>query len=304
MYYILGQIDTRGELPFFIFCAVASLFCLVFVFSVAFAVRVHLRSKHWNVTKVVLFLLPVCLLARCLDLLRNYMVSREELIGRPVTQQTPLDMLSGGLPVYLFFTTYIQVCLLWFYLHKIHKKDHRLSMSPLKNFKLVSLVLNLLVYMCWAGFMVAFFLTGLPIIHEAETLFSTAVSVAAGLASFYFGKQLHSQMTNSLAADRRLMMIRKISYTTLICTFVFLIRAILIVFSFYYCRGAQQFDIILLNIIWWIIIEIAPTMMIILVMHSNSKNTDAPASAAGHVNRKSAPAGASTPLLSEYSIPE
>jgi len=207
-------------------------------------------------------MLPICVLARCGDLLRNFKYDRNEMAGRPVWSQSPLDVLISSLPVYLFFTTYMQICLLWYYLPKM--KSHGVH-SRTKGLVVISVLINLFVYLCWISFIVAFFLTAKKIVHTIETIFSTVLSVSAGMASLFFGVRLYIRLQNSLSHEKKTIT-RKILATTVICTFVFLFRAVLIALTYFFFSA--QIQIVIFNLIWWALIEIIPVLAITIVMNS------------------------------------
>jgi len=157
---------------------------------------------------------------------------------------------------------------------------------PCKKLKLVSCLINGFVFSCWIGIIIADFATLNPMVHLVETIFSTCLSLVAGFCSLFFGLRLRAKLMNS-AMGMRSAITQKILFTTLISSSVFILRGILIVTSWYISERVPNtpWEVIMFNMIWWIFIELAPTLGIILVMDADLRSTHKTPDKFQHVSR-------------------
>jgi len=224
---------------------------------------------------MVHFLIPLCLLARIGDLVLRLQRSHFDAVIMPVDHQDWLEMLTSSLPVYLFFTTYILVCLSWFYLFK---KSFTNSPDLFWEIMKLYLVVNAFVYSFYTAFVILMCFPAWQLaVHIIETFFAMAISLLTGLAFAFYGSQLFSHMhMNSVFAinPSKLVVAQKVRYTAVICTLVFFLRAFMIVASFFFLQSAVEmiFD----NIFWFTFVEILPCLSVLAILGRTAPKTKAP----------------------------
>jgi len=240
-------------------------FCWVSLLSVLCAMRIFLISKSgWTITKLVHCLIPLCLLARVNDYAVSISRAHYEMIIMPIQVQDWVEMLSGSLPVYMFFTTYILVCLSWFY---VFKKSLSSSPDLFKQIMKLYLAINAFVYTIYITFVML--MVYLPHYrfeaHLVETFYSATISVMTGAAFAFYGRQLYSRVHAGTAINgTKLMVANKVVYTAVICTAVFFLRAAMIVSNFLFLR--KPLFMLLQTLLWSVFIELLPCMAILVLL--------------------------------------
>lgn len=276
----VGKIDEAAK-----FCVI--LFMVMFYCASTFAVlccaqMLIFTRSGWNISKVLHCMITVCLILRSSDLTINFIVSGYEIIIRPPAHQSAWWFVSASLPVYMFFTTYVLVCLFWIYLYK---DAYAYTTSIMRQIKIVYLCINIVVYGFWVSIVVGLFEAQPEYhfrIHAVETGFAASISFIAGTLFLVYGSKLYTRLKSLPAKSdpkKRLSKryktgkgpstkkrtIRRVGHLTVICTLVFLIRGCLILFSFFLFRTA--FQMLVDNIMWYTMIEFVPSMSILILMY-------------------------------------
>eukprot|EP00026_Physarum_polycephalum_P013678 Phypoly_transcript_14104.p1 GENE.Phypoly_transcript_14104~~Phypoly_transcript_14104.p1 ORF type:complete len:199 (+),score=5.70 Phypoly_transcript_14104:154-750(+) len=170
------------------------MYMCTFIIALGYAWRIFKTSKgKWTITKIVHCLIPVCLLARMSDFVVNVVRARQHKVAfyNPEHQNSQ-EMFSASLPLYLFFTTYILVCLSWFYFCQQNLPN---STFLLRRILRLYLYINIFVYTCYIIFII--FLSQEKYrntTHTVETVFASSISFCAGLSFAYFGRRLYLRM--------------------------------------------------------------------------------------------------------------
>jgi len=230
----------------------------------------HLAKKKRNISKVLMSTLPLCFLARSIDLTVTYLVTGYDRLLDDAIYQSPWLFISASLPVYMFFSNYVSVCLYWILL--LHKNVY-LPVGVNKNkIKLWTLIIYGILYGFWLGIVIAFFATPESqhlTIHTVETIYAALLSFIAGVVFVIIGPRLYSKLT---AHSSNLYSAVRVSYTTVVCTFVFLFRGCFILISFY--LFTTKVESLVGNIIWFLVAELIPSSIIIAVIYSEKSKVN------------------------------
>jgi len=264
-------VDDIGTVALYLFM---SAFYGLFVWSLFVCIRVWIVSKKgWTIVKVLHCLLPLCLAMRAADLTVNCVLSGNDIMTRPPERQSPWWMLSAALPVYLFFTTYILVCLLWVYLYC---NNYRTAQFLMNQIKWIYLAINVFVYSVFSILMGLMFNdkqgTNLRSYHIVEACFATVISFCSGVVFLIFGLLLYSRlrMLQSLTEQRK-RIAAKVGYTTALCTFVFILRSVMITVSFFLFLSPTK--MLINNLVWYSTIELIPSTVIFYAILLHPLNT-------------------------------
>jgi len=260
-------LEVVGEYSLYVFLVS---FCCASFISIACAMRLFLITKPgWTITKIVHCLIPICLLARTNDLTVNFLERDYKMFFRPAEHQGVWDMFFASLPVYMFFTTYILVCLSWYYVFQKSFSRSPLHLSHIMKFYLA---INVFVYTFYVTFVVLMSFHKLrKTTHIVETTFACTISILAGLGFALFGSKLYFRMRHlTVEQINKLTLKRKIGYIAIMCTFVFFLRACMIMISFFFF--SKPYMLLINNIVWYIVIELVPSMAVLVLMGGNPLN--------------------------------
>eukprot|EP00026_Physarum_polycephalum_P010835 Phypoly_transcript_11016.p1 GENE.Phypoly_transcript_11016~~Phypoly_transcript_11016.p1 ORF type:complete len:302 (-),score=14.46 Phypoly_transcript_11016:40-945(-) len=237
--------------PFLLFFPLSSHFFPLSSLFFLFFVSLSFPSFHLNFFKF--------LSARMSDFVVNVVRARQHKVAfyNPEHQNSQ-EMFSASLPLYLFFTTYILVCLSWFYFCQQNLPN---STFLLRRILRLYLYINIFVYTCYIIFII--FLSQEKYrntTHTVETVFASSISFCAGLSFAYFGRRLYLRMRRV----SKLNVSKKIGGIALMCTTLFFVRSCMTIMSYYLWK--KPVPILIHNIIWFTLIELGPSIAILLLI--------------------------------------
>jgi len=236
--------------------------------------------------------MPLCLVSRLSDLILYYAFIDFEQLLRSTTTQSALLMVSGSIPVYLFFTTYILVCLFWIYLYYNSYMPAQYLVNEIRQ---IYGVINFIVYTFWAIIVILMLFEPHNVhytIHAVETVFATIISFLAGILFLVYGVKLRAKLYMArVLSPNRMQLAKKVGYTTALCTFVFLLRGCMITLSFFVISKIPL-AVYVNNVLWRVVIELIPsTLILFLIQNAESNASKVP------TKRDSQRADPTTPLL-------
>jgi len=182
-----------------------------------------------------------------------------------------MDVVLGSFPGYLFISTYILLAFFWYSLQAKAYTQIPVSISSVKR---VYVVVNVCLYTCWFTLYGLLFGTSntsiYATVHRVEAWFTTGVSLVAGAIFLIVGFEFYLKVRSvSYVSPERVRISRKVAILTLICTFVFLVRALIIFLSIYF--ETNRAVMVLCAICHAIFIELIPTWSMLFVLGSQPK---------------------------------
>jgi len=240
----------------------ASIFLLTFIglmLQIAYMVRYESQNTGFNVTKLFLALVPWTLLLRSIDYFNN-----KQLLA-PFDQQTYGEIIFGSLPGYILFTTYTMLIICWIAL--IHKANNN-NENFVKGLWTIFGFVNVIIFVC----VITFYILLVPedsttrlTIHKVEAIFATSLSIIVMLLFVTYGLVLYKKLSDKYgdSSEARRRMANKVGKTSLICTLIFLIRAIAVLGSMAPINNAGR---VAIGIIYPIVCEWLPTILMFNVL--------------------------------------
>jgi len=266
------------QVQLIIYWHLVGIFTLVLIASVIQAIRYFKSHKRRSqiVAKVIHVLIPIGLTAHLV-----YWAShpdRSTFLTLPVQcQDTPWPIIFGGLPNFIYFSTYILLVLFWLFLLYRSQKQTTKFISTLKTFYVIT---NVVVYVIWLSLMACILFNYyyyqreerfqfLSKIHTIEVFFSGSLYLVTCTSFCIFGLRLYYNLTQSpLVITSRVA--SKIGVISVICTISFGVRGSLL-FVAYFLLKTEMENLIITFVL--LTCEVAP-IIVILVLLRRKSSTD------------------------------
>lgn len=166
------------------------LFYGMFLVCLVRAVRISWREEaggRWSVRKLMHWSLLVPLLARAVDMT----VFHDSYLSTPFAEQTALEVASGSLPGYTFFSTYSLLFCFWIVLYHSALGSPARGANSRAHIRRVYLAVNAVVYAVWFSLLAAYALArtggGRVAVHRAEFFFAAAIAVLSAVVFVVYG---------------------------------------------------------------------------------------------------------------------
>jgi hypothetical protein len=152
--------------------------------------------RKWTVSKIIKCLLPWCLLSVLVDLAFNW---DSNYFLQPQSSLKLGPIFLGGLPGYIFFSTYTLLVLFWIFLY--HKAHVLHAESIMKSVKWSWLILNAVVYTIWFVLLLVMLIfqllddmDALGVTHTVEAVYAASLNLGVALLFIVYGIRMICSM--------------------------------------------------------------------------------------------------------------
>eukprot|EP01107_Rhizomastix_libera_P011474 TRINITY_DN2893_c0_g1_i1.p1 TRINITY_DN2893_c0_g1~~TRINITY_DN2893_c0_g1_i1.p1 ORF type:complete len:320 (+),score=61.46 TRINITY_DN2893_c0_g1_i1:32-991(+) len=191
------------------------------------------EQSGWNIRKIVHCLLPAPILARALDM--TIFWNGGKYLTTPLSEQTVPQVVLGGLPGYLFFSTY---CLLFCFWLVMYYRAYTNSRTIIKTVTKIYAVTNLVVYTVWISLIISMAsstTSGAVKVHTGEGIFASSLALVSAFGFCISGALVsNSFKKQSYISHYFLEISKKIGILAFTFTFIFVLRSVMILFDFFY----------------------------------------------------------------------
>jgi THH1/TOM1/TOM3 domain len=262
----MSYTEQLNEASQILLVIMTGLFAGAFVLLLALMLYV-LYKRSWSIAVAVICLTPWPILARLIVMALNVDNAPQYLEGS-LTNQTGVEIILGGAPNYLFFSSYLLLFLFWAVLyHRAHESKPRF----LAYMKAAYIAVNAAVYSVWIV-LVALLLTldertVKDIVHPIEAVYSASLNVFAGIGFLIYGTRLYLTMKRrrvAIASRSRLEVSQKILRLTVVLSVIFVLRSALILVQDFVLLSALQS--LCIQTFYTLFCELAPAVIITVVL--------------------------------------
>jgi len=194
--------------------------------------------------------------------------SGKHYLTETIAYQTPYDVILGGLPGYIFFSTYVILAIFWYILYN---RAHDESTAIIRRIRVFYIIMNLFVYSIWITLLILMFLyQGNDLLkmyfHSAEAIFAACIGIFASLATSFLGGRVYFKLASlPCISSVRLEIARKIGILTGVLTALFFLRSVMILLDFFVFHDAM--DNLISKLIFQIIFELFGSVVILYVLN-------------------------------------
>eukprot|EP01094_Clydonella_sp_ATCC50884_P020173 TRINITY_DN4136_c0_g1_i1.p1 TRINITY_DN4136_c0_g1~~TRINITY_DN4136_c0_g1_i1.p1 ORF type:complete len:309 (+),score=92.92 TRINITY_DN4136_c0_g1_i1:137-1063(+) len=237
-------------------------FSAVFVVCFSLALYWVARRPGWSVKKVLFCLAPWPVFFRDVDMIVHF---NDNYLTEDLSTQNVLSIFIGGLPGYIFCSTYVMLGMFWAYLYyRAHSDNKNIAVVVTRIYVVVNAVIwlgwfiILLVIACLSG-------SAAVTAHHVEATYAASLNLMAGAVFVVFGSLLVFKLrTAPVLSSPRMAIAQKIGFLTWICTFLFGVRSLSILLqTFVIDSPAGNFTA---KLIFEILCELAPTLLIVAIV--------------------------------------
>jgi hypothetical protein len=232
-------------------------------------IRIHFRAPEvgWTTQKLFLTLTALSSIVRAVFFAIVYFINggedQDNLFMDFNLDREPLFTLLNNLPRIIYFSTYTLLILFWALI--IHQVRHQ-SKAFTQRLRPIFFTVNVTVYLVQILFWILLFCLDQynQQISIAENMFFCAISLLASLGFVLYGGKLYWLLKNfPLDTAGRASKLREVGAVTVICTFAFIGRAVLLAFSTF----APWVDLNPYFVgVYFSLVEVVPSMLVLFVL--------------------------------------
>eukprot|EP01095_Lingulamoeba_sp_RSL-Kostka_P013202 TRINITY_DN5413_c0_g1_i1.p1 TRINITY_DN5413_c0_g1~~TRINITY_DN5413_c0_g1_i1.p1 ORF type:complete len:277 (-),score=21.60 TRINITY_DN5413_c0_g1_i1:151-981(-) len=235
-------------------------------------VHTLIKEKKWKISKIIICLTPWCPLLRTVDM--SIHINQNYLVGN-LNDQNVGEIALGGLPGYIFFSTYFLLVIFWAVLfYRAHDSNQKIKRNMLIFYSL----LNIIIYFIWGSLIISMiiFNSDIDLIHHIEATYASLLNIVACIGCAIYGTLIYYKLKmQPIISGPSLSLSKRIGILTIICTICFFIRSILILCDLFIFKSPVIN--LISKIIFQLFCEALPIFLILFVLYFDpltKKNKD------------------------------